>query len=290
MSHNITVEAGASVRLPTAGKYCDRDIVVTATGGSGGAGDGSGGWDGQYTQDGRINQITVGNFAFYNSDYIKLVTLANCGSVGSFAFYGCSNLKTVNVHGDNILTVYEHAFANCQSLETASLGDISDVPVGCFQDCENLISVSLTRLDVGGNVCNIHKIDNYAFDNCVKLTEIKGDGTADAIGCENVYPCAFTGCSSLKKIHFYGCEHIYNEAFSGCTNLTTLILRGNSICEIALNAFINTPMLTGEGHIYISSSMYESYRTAYEAVINELMPGFFDILFRKIEDYPEICG
>ena len=36
MSHNITVEGGSSVRLPTAGKYCDRDIVVTATGGGGG--------------------------------------------------------------------------------------------------------------------------------------------------------------------------------------------------------------------------------------------------------------
>ena len=33
MRHNITVECGTSVRLPTAGKYCDRDIVVTATGG-----------------------------------------------------------------------------------------------------------------------------------------------------------------------------------------------------------------------------------------------------------------
>lgn len=32
MSHNITVEGGTSVRLPTAGKYCDRDIIVTATG------------------------------------------------------------------------------------------------------------------------------------------------------------------------------------------------------------------------------------------------------------------
>lgn len=30
---NIKVEGGASVRLPTAGKYCDRNIVVTAEGG-----------------------------------------------------------------------------------------------------------------------------------------------------------------------------------------------------------------------------------------------------------------
>ena len=34
MSHNITVESGKSVRLPTAGKYCDRDIVISAIGGS----------------------------------------------------------------------------------------------------------------------------------------------------------------------------------------------------------------------------------------------------------------
>lgn len=32
-TYNITVEGGSSVRLPTAGKYCDRDIIVTATGG-----------------------------------------------------------------------------------------------------------------------------------------------------------------------------------------------------------------------------------------------------------------
>lgn len=36
MSFEIEVNAGSSVKLPTAGKYCDRDIVVTATGGDGG--------------------------------------------------------------------------------------------------------------------------------------------------------------------------------------------------------------------------------------------------------------
>lgn len=33
MSHNIVVPGGTTVLLPTAGKYCDRDIVVTAEGG-----------------------------------------------------------------------------------------------------------------------------------------------------------------------------------------------------------------------------------------------------------------
>ena len=33
MSHNITVEGGKTVRLTTAGKYCDQDIIITAEGG-----------------------------------------------------------------------------------------------------------------------------------------------------------------------------------------------------------------------------------------------------------------
>ena len=35
MTHDITIEGGTSLRLKTAGKYCDRDIVITATGGGG---------------------------------------------------------------------------------------------------------------------------------------------------------------------------------------------------------------------------------------------------------------
>lgn len=34
MSYNIELESGHSATLHTAGKYCDRDVVVTATGGA----------------------------------------------------------------------------------------------------------------------------------------------------------------------------------------------------------------------------------------------------------------
>ena len=54
MSFNIEVESGTSVRLPTAGKYCDRDIVVTATeGGEGGSYD-QGYTDGQKAEHDRF--------------------------------------------------------------------------------------------------------------------------------------------------------------------------------------------------------------------------------------------
>lgn len=37
-THNIIVPSGTSKRLRTGGKYCDRDIVVSAVGGEGGEG------------------------------------------------------------------------------------------------------------------------------------------------------------------------------------------------------------------------------------------------------------
>ncbi len=46
---NIEVESGKAIKLPTAGKYCDRDIVVTATGG----GESGGSYDQGYA-DGEI--------------------------------------------------------------------------------------------------------------------------------------------------------------------------------------------------------------------------------------------
>ena len=36
---NIEVAGGTTVKLPTAGKYCDRDIIITATGTAGGGGE-----------------------------------------------------------------------------------------------------------------------------------------------------------------------------------------------------------------------------------------------------------
>lgn len=41
---NIEIAGGSTVRLPTAGKYCDRDIVVTGLGGGSGNVDITGTW------------------------------------------------------------------------------------------------------------------------------------------------------------------------------------------------------------------------------------------------------
>lgn len=72
-------------------------------------------------------------------------------------------------------------------------------------------------------------------------------------------------------------------AFDGCSTLVTVILRGAAIPEIASQTFINTPIASGEGYIYVPAARLEEYKAATN------WSSFADQI-RAIEDYPEITG
>jgi hypothetical protein len=72
--HNIIIEGGSSVRLKTAGKYCDRDIIVTATSGK---------------VDGKIDVSTLPKFAgkpTENTDEFYYSAMSNNGIWSPQAF------------------------------------------------------------------------------------------------------------------------------------------------------------------------------------------------------------
>lgn len=123
--HNITVEGGSSVRLPTAGKYCDRDIVITATGGGGNIDGIPDGWaragyiyfSGEQTVDTNVicNKNTKIQLAFTrersSQHYLYGVASSdNTASVtaylgGSWRFGNKSITKTVTTNADMIYSV-----------------------------------------------------------------------------------------------------------------------------------------------------------------------------------------
>jgi hypothetical protein len=144
-----------------------------------------------------------------------------------------------------------------------------------FGGCTALASVNLPY---------VTSVVSYAFNGCTSLTSI------DLPSATSISDNAFNGCTSLAKADIHQNVSIGESAFLNCTSLSALILRYNGVCYINLFALEGTPALEGKAYIYVPSVVYENYRTVYEAQINQLMPGFFDILFRKIEDYPEICG
>lgn len=309
--HNITVQGGSSVRLPTAGKYCDRDIVVTAEGGTGGGGMVvcNATEPNRYTNLEELENLEISfpsatriedeafsiNTSLGVSSFVE-VDLPNVTYIGYRAFANQSELKYVSA--PNVHSVAEGAFTSCIKLEGINAPQLSSIGESAFNSCTELVRI---------NFQNVISISDYAFINCSKLKSVDAP-KATTLGGRSFADCSeltrinipsvkmlnnacFNACTSLYKADFPSVTSIGEFAFCGCANLTALILRTTeTVCVVDPSAFDGTPMLTGQGHVYVPSVMYEYYREGYEPILNELMPGFFDILFRKIEDYPEICG
>lgn len=162
MSHNITIEGGTSVRLPTAGKYCDRDIVITATGG---------GADG----DDLATSIVDRTITEYYSDKVT--------TVGAYAFCKCNKLASVSC--PNVITIKDDAFDVCYGLTSANFPNVETIGRNAFYSCTNLASVSCP---------NVRTIGVNAFSSCPKIQSIS------LLKCESIDSAAFAGCSSLTAL------------------------------------------------------------------------------------------
>ena len=138
MSHNITVQGGKSVRLKTAGKYCDRDIVITAEGGTSNS----------------INEFLEGTLEEIDCD--------GCTTINSYFFYQNPGIKKVILK--NVTSVGAYNFAYCDGLESVDLpmatGSFGNYP---FYHCDNLANV---------NVPYVTELGQYAFQSCPKLTKL----------------------------------------------------------------------------------------------------------------------
>lgn len=172
---------------------------------------------------------------------------------------------------DNSSVDFTYAFAECASLKTVPAGlfdkftkvtspgfrsmfwksGLETVPAGLF---EKNVAVSTGFEEVFSNCLSLKKIEgsifpvssnvtslDYAFENCVSLTEIPEDLFAPLAGGKTKYTATFVGCSALKSIPeklfaqntrtpqfsgtFCGCsslEAIPAGLFSSTVNITTV--------------------------------------------------------------------
>lgn len=118
--YNIAVEGGKSVRLPTAGKYCDRDIIITAEGG---------GTDVDYA-----TQIIERTIITYSNKEVK--------TVGMRAFSHCTLLASVDL--PEVTTVGQHGFNSCYKLERVEFPKLTTLlPGDNFTYCSRLTYADL---------------------------------------------------------------------------------------------------------------------------------------------------
>ena len=270
MSFNIEVEGGKFVRLPTAGKYCDRDIVITATGGgSGGEAD----WVVVVDSD-----IASENTVLYSMRDL-CVSFPNVTAVNKEAFAACHFLKTVDL--PQATTIGIRAFKDSSNLTTVNMPNAASVEDGAFMTCYSLKSISLPF---------VSSIADDVFNGCYRLT------TVDLPVATSIGARSFNGCDGLTTVDLPVATSIGGAAFGGCNNLSALILRTTeTVCVVDFTAIYGTPIINLQGFVYVPTVMYEYYRAGYSAALDAAfaemgVTGVFDILFRKIEDYPEICG
>lgn len=132
----ISIDAGTSKRLLTEGKYCDKNILVTAADSSGG---------GQALADSIIdksvtevssNVTDIGHDLFYDCKSLHTVSFPNVTQIKISVFRGCSSL--VNVNLPKVKTFSLSSFKDCTSLEKLDFPVLDSIAANVFNGCTNL--------------------------------------------------------------------------------------------------------------------------------------------------------
>lgn len=133
---NVEVQGGSSVRLPTGGKYCDRDIIVTASGG-GGAVD----------EVGKFLKENLTGLFFFKNETITETPLIDCSNIAYFtnAFQGCSKLKTIRLSNTHKVSDWTACFygIDVETIETLDFSGASQIPISCFNGCSKLANLKI---------------------------------------------------------------------------------------------------------------------------------------------------
>lgn len=210
MSFEITVEAGTSVRLPTVGKYCDRDIIITATGG--------GGEDINAFIDRSITEVNIsegvtkiGDFAFRSCTNLKSVTLpSTLKTIGSSAFYS-TKITTLDVP-NGVTKINSNAYTSCTSLTTVFLPDtVTALDTQCFR-----YDTKISKVTMGEG---INSIGTYCFSGCSGLKAVIIRKTASVCPLSNTN--AFSSSAISSKTGYIYVPSALVESYKAATNWST---------------------------------------------------------------------
>lgn len=235
---NIEVSGGTSTKLLTAGKYCDRNIVVIASGGSGGGGDlpekaflitgdcryrfANSGWDWFIENYG--NRVTTSNilgisdmFSYSSAEEIPFdINLDGTAMFMDNMFEHCTKLKVLPKINGKISSA-RRLFLGCSSLR--------HIPVDFFKniDCSAMTTGSTYS---NGNLSNI-------FNQCYSLRAIPVNFLKNNHpGCatyNSYFTSGFAYCYNLDELrdlplHFTSTwtNNAFSNTFAGCSRIKSL--------------------------------------------------------------------
>lgn len=193
-----------------------------------------------YYPNSELEQYLNGTLSVLDNSYLT--------SINYSIFANMSMLEEVNL--TNCQTIEQHAFENCSQLTKINLPKCTSINDSAFANCVNLVDVSIPLLgtlkgfintgirSLYAPECSI--IRSNAIADCAQLTTLVLPKLKEVTFAETV----FRGCTNLQSIYLYGSE---------CVSLNVLV---------NTNVFSTTKIGTGQGYVYVPSSLLSTYQTA----------------------------
>ena len=151
-------------------------------------------------------------------------------SIGYFAFMNCTSLKSIKIP-DNVTNIGWWAFSNCKSLTSVTIPErLNNIGAWAFSGCS-----SLTGFKVSAKNLNYVSVNGVLYNKDKTVIIQYPAGKKDKSytipdGVTSIYDCAFSDCTSLKRITIPdGMLTIGVHSFFGCANLTSVTIPGSVI-------------------------------------------------------------
>ena len=185
------------------------------------------------TFSGAQNNLDLGEYAFANTALTTLNLPASVATIGDYAFYNVSSLATLSVaDGSMLQSVGTHAFDGTAITSFAFDKTSYLEEIGAYA----FANTAITAIVLPDSVTSI---GDYAFYNCVNVSEFK---LSSAI--ENIGAYAFAKLGKITAVTINGNDTVIGDsAFEDCTSLAEVTLE-SGVSSIGKSAFAFTAITT----------------------------------------------
>ena len=163
--------------------------------------------------------VIIGPDSFYGNYITNLVVPEGTIEIGDGAF--CWNSELTSVEFPTTLNkIGEYAFSYCGLINLEVPDNVTTILEGAFDNCESLETAKISNA--------VTEIPNMMFENDIKLVQVTLGENTTSIGL-----AAFAGCVSLPNITIpNSVDTINDRAFAGCVGLDYFVSNGSTFTTL----------------------------------------------------------